>query len=225
MFETIEDPAVDPGVDSAVDPALDPGVDPGVDPALDPVGFLSAATDAMAQLPANLWRTGNDGFAAIAAGMDALAVQLDCARVGLVQEAQARGVIDQSPSPSAADWLTTHSFHLEPADASRTAKLAHLCTQPRNQIMAAALAGGTVTVRKAMTALHHLGQVEQHLAPGTREQALASLTQMAQTGYDRHVTAIGRALMALLGADHALDDHDNSRKALNSLRLSPWRTG
>jgi hypothetical protein len=196
-----------------------------VDPAVDPIGFLTAAAEAIAKLPSNLWRTGNDGFAAIAAGIDTLAVQLECARVGLVQEAESRGVIDQSPSPSAADWLTTNSFHLEPSDASRAAKLAHHCNQPKNQVMAAAVAGGTVTVRKAMTALRHLALVEQHLAPGKREQALTSLTQMAQTGYDRHVTAIGRALMALLGADNALEDHENSRKALNSLRLCPMENG
>ena len=62
----------------------------------DPVGFLSAATEAMAKLPSQLWRTGNDGFAAIVAGMDALEVQLGCARVGLVGQAESRGVVDQS---------------------------------------------------------------------------------------------------------------------------------
>src|SRR6185436_10487912 len=112
--------------------------------AQDPAGFLAAATQALSKLPAELWRTGNEGFAAIVAGMDGLGVQLECARVGLVQEAESRGVVDQSSSPSAAAWLLEHSFHLEPVDASRTADLARLCAQPRNQVMAAALCGGTV---------------------------------------------------------------------------------
>jgi hypothetical protein len=153
-----------------------------------PAGFLTAVTEQLAKLPSQLWRTSNDGFAAIAAAMDALAVQVDCARVGLVQEARTRGVVDQSPCPSAADWLMTHSFHLEPADAARTVDLARACTQPRNQVIAAAVAGGTLTVRKAATALRQLGQVEHALEPGKREEALASLTLMAQTGYDRNVT-------------------------------------
>jgi hypothetical protein len=38
---------------------------------------------------------------------------------------------------------------------------------PKNQVMAAAVAGGTVTVPKAMTALRQLGQVEHDLAPGS----------------------------------------------------------
>ena len=42
-------------------------------------------------------------FEDIAAAIDALAVQLDCARVGLVEQAQTRGVVSQSPSPSCAD--------------------------------------------------------------------------------------------------------------------------
>jgi len=191
----------------------------------DGVAFLSAATQALAKLPSNLWRTGNDGFGPIAAAMDALAVQLDCARVGLVAEAQARGVVDQSPSPSGAAWLMEHSFHLEPGDASRIVKLAHLCALPKNQVMAAAVCGGTVTVRKAMTALGQLGQVEHDLAPGTREQALSSLTQMAQSGYNVQVVAVGRALMALVGADRALERDETALNGLTSLRLTPLDNG
>jgi hypothetical protein len=69
----------------------------------DPAGFLAAACEQVAKLPGELWRTGNEGFAAIAAAMDALAVQLECARVGLVAQAQARGVVDQSSAPSCTD--------------------------------------------------------------------------------------------------------------------------
>jgi len=195
------------------------------DPAVDPVGFLTAATEALAKLPSELWRTGNDGFAGIAGAMDALAVQLDCARVGLVAEAESRGVVDQSPSPSGAAWLMEHSFHLEPADASRVVKLAHLCALPKNQVMAAAVAKGSVTVRKAMTALDQLAAVDHDLAPGGRERALGWLTQMAQTGHNNHVMAVGRRLMALLGGDRALEHDEDKLRTLNSLRLSPLENG
>jgi hypothetical protein len=191
----------------------------------DPAGFLAAACEQVAKLPSQLWRTGNDGFAQIVAAMDALAVQLECARVGLVAEAQARGVVDQSCSPSATDWLLEHSVHLEPAEAARTVDLARACQQPRNQVMAAAVCGGTLSVRKAMTALRQLGQVEHALAPGKREQALASLTQMAQSGYDRHVIAVGRALMSLVGADRCLERNENALRALSCLRLAPLENG
>jgi hypothetical protein len=91
--------------------------------------------------------------------------------------------------------------------------------------MAAAVAGGTVTVRKAMTALSQLAAVEDHLAPGKREEALASLTLMAQTGYDRHVVAVGRALMALVGADRALEDDEDKLRTSTSLRLTALGNG
>jgi len=77
------------------------GVGPGGPDVLGPAGLLAAATEVLAKLPSHLWRTGNEEFAGIAEAMDALAVQLDCARVGLVAEAESRGVVDQSPSPSA----------------------------------------------------------------------------------------------------------------------------
>lgn len=190
-----------------------------------PAGFLAAVTGALAKLPGELWRTGNEGFADIAAAMDAVAVQVDCARVALIQEAQSRGVVDASPSSSPADWLVEHSLHLEPGDASRIVKLARACNQPKNQIMAAAVAGGTLSVRKAATALHQLAQVEDDLAPGKREEALASLTQMAQTGYNVHVIAIGRMLMALLGAEGALERNEEHLTRLTSLRLTPLENG
>jgi Domain of unknown function (DUF222) len=76
-----------------------------------------------------------------------------------------------------------------------------------------------------MTALRQLGQVENALAPGKREEALASLTQMAQHGYDRHVAAVGRYLMSLVGADRAREDNENTLRTLNSLRLCPLENG
>src|SRR5450756_291750 len=191
----------------------------------DAARFLTGAVEELAKLPANLWRTGNEGFAGIAAAMDALAVQLDCARVGLVQEAESRGVVSESSSASSTDWLLAHSFHLEPADAARTVDLARLCALPKNQIMAAAVSGGTLTVRKARTALRQLGQVEHQLEPGKREEALASLTLMAQTGYDRHVIAVGRHLMSLLGADRSLERNEDALRSLTSLRLCPLPNG
>ncbi|NMM22402.1 MAG: DUF222 domain-containing protein [Phycicoccus sp.] len=193
--------------------------------ATDPAGFLAAVTEQLAKLTSELWHTGNDGFAGIAAAVDALAVQLDCARVGLVQEAQSRGVVAESPCVSSTDWLLAHSEHLEPADAARTVDVARLCVLPKNQVMAVAISGGTLTVRKAMTALRQLGQVEHALAPGKREEALASLTLMAQTGYDRHVVAVGRSLMALVGADRSLEDNETALRSLSSLKLCPLANG
>src|SRR5665811_1310710 len=128
-------------------------------------------------------------------------------------------------SASSTDWLLANSDHLEPADAARTVDVARLCALPKNQVMAAAVSGGTLTVRKAMTALRQLGQVEHALAPGKREEALASLTLMAQTGYDRHVIAVGRALMALVGADRSLEDNEAALRTLNSLKLCPLANG
>jgi Domain of unknown function (DUF222)/HNH endonuclease len=82
-----------------------------------------------------------------------------------------------------------------------------------------------VTVRKAMTALRQLGQVEHQLAEGKREEALGSLTLMAQSGYDRHVIAVGRHLMSLVGADRALERNENALRTLASLKLCPLANG
>jgi Domain of unknown function (DUF222) len=190
-----------------------------------PAGVLTAMTCVLAKLPGELWRTENDGFAAIAEAIDALFVQVDCARVGLVADAQSRGVVSASLCPSAADWLMAHCFHLEPSDATRTAQLARAAAVPANQVLAAAVAGGTLTVRKAVNALRQLAQVEHALAPGKREEALASLTLIAQSGYNANVVAVGRTLMSLVGADRSLERDETSLRALSCLRLSPMDNG
>ena len=134
----------------------------------DPAGFLAAVGEALAKLPSELWRTGNEGFGDIAAAMDVVGVQLECARVGLVAEAESRGVVDQSPSPCSKAWLMEHSFHLEPAEAARTVDLARACAQPANQVMAAAVAGGTVTVRKGAP---HCASCARSSTPWSRASA------------------------------------------------------
>ena len=48
---------------------------------------------------------------------------------------------------------------------------------------------------------------------------------MAQTGHNNHVIAVGRRLMALLGADRALERDEDKLRTLNSLRLSPLENG
>jgi hypothetical protein len=48
---------------------------------------------------------------------------------------------------------------------------------------------------------------------------------MAQTGHNIHVIAVGRRLMAMLGADHALEDNEDKLRTLNSLRLTPLENG
>jgi hypothetical protein len=58
-----------------------------------PAGVLAAMPEQLAKFPAQSWRTENDGFVAIAEAIDALAVQVDCARVGW----------SRSPSP-AESW-------------------------------------------------------------------------------------------------------------------------
>jgi hypothetical protein len=191
----------------------------------DPAEFLRAVAEQLGALPSQLWRAGNGDFAGVAAHLDEVAVRVECARVALADEAEVRGVVSDSPATSAAHWLMLHSTHLEPADATRAADLARELRQPANQVLAAAVAGGSVTVRKASTALRQLRQVEHRLDPLKREQALTALTTMAQEGYDSHVRCVGRRLMALAGADRALEKDEVALRALSGLRLSPLENG
>ena len=190
-----------------------------------PEEFLACVREQLVKLPSQLWRSGNASLGAVAAGLDAIEVQVGSARVALVEEAEVRGAVDESPATSPADWLLRHSVHLEPADATRAVDLSHHLRQPRNQLLAGAVAEGAVTVRKAMTVLRHLHQVEHRLDPLKREEALGSLTQMARTGYDRHVRCAGRYLMSVAGADGALERDEDALRGLSGLRFSMQDNG
>jgi hypothetical protein len=80
-------------------------------------------------------------------------------------------------------------------------------------------------VRKAVNALRQLAQVEHALAPGNREEALASLTLIGQSGYNANVVAVGRTLMSLVGAERSLERDETALRALSCLRLSPMDNG
>ena len=54
---------------------------------------------------------------------------------------------------------------------------------------------------------------------------MASLTLMAQSGYNANVVAVGRTLMSLVGADRSLERDETALRALCSLRLSPMENG
>ncbi|HZW45313.1 MAG TPA: hypothetical protein VFF32_13160 [Dermatophilaceae bacterium] len=117
-----------------------------------PVGFLAAVTELLAKLPSELWRTGNDGFADIAAAVDALAAQLDCARVALVQEAESRGVVSESSSPSSTEWLLANSDHLEPADAAPTTTKAQIVvTIGYDRLLGAVRGSGTTLAGQVLS--------------------------------------------------------------------------
>ncbi|HEY5183062.1 MAG TPA: DUF222 domain-containing protein, partial [Dermatophilaceae bacterium] len=48
---------------------------------------------------------------------------------------------------------------------------------------------------------------------------------MAQSGYDRHVIAVGRTLMALVGADRSLERGETALRSLSCLKLCPLSNG
>src|SRR6478672_2558218 len=187
--------------------------------------FLAAVREQVATVPARMPREASDGLVEVASALDALEVQLQAARVALVCEVETRGVVAESSATNASDWLMLHSLHLEPAEAARTTEVARACREARNQVLSAAVCDGSVTVRKAATCLRQLRQVEHRLDPTKREQGLASLTQMARSGYDRHVRCVGRRLMALVGADRALEHDEVALRRLASLRRAPLENG
>ena len=194
-----------------------------------PAAFLSAVGEVLTKLPAELYREDTTGLGQVATALDALEVLVGSARVALAGEVEARGVASDTRhgcgATSTVDWLLRHSTHLEPAEATRTVAVARACRRPANQVLATAVAGGLVTVRKAGTVLTQLTQVEHRLDPARREQALGSLTQMAAEGYDRHVRHVGRRLMALAGADRALERDEAALRRLASLRRCPLDNG
>ena len=107
-----------------------------------PAGVLAAMTEQLAKLPAQPLAHRERRLRSSPPSTP-WPCRSTAARVGLVAEAQSRGVVTASSSSGPADWLMAHSFHLEPSDATRTAELARACTQPANQVLAAAVAGGS----------------------------------------------------------------------------------
>src|SRR5689334_16407707 len=133
---------------------------------------VRAAAAHLAQLRAVLFQVPCGELGALVSELDELSRQTDATTVAMVVEADSRGVVAESASANTPDWLMSHMPGLAPAEATRLARVATACRDPRNRPLAKAVLGARVGTRNAAVALTEIDKLRPRLAHGAEEQVV-----------------------------------------------------
>src|SRR6478672_87597 len=173
---------------------------------------VRAAAADLAHLRAVLFQVPCAELGALAGELDELARQSDATVVAMVVEADTRGVVAQSTAANTPDWLMTHMRGLAPAEATRLARVATACRDPRNHLLAQAVLGGRVGTRNAAVALTEIDKLRPRLAAGAEEQVVGWFTQVATDGFPTHLRQLRRRILAMHGHEDAFQREEDLLK-------------
>ncbi|GAA1255751.1 HNH endonuclease signature motif containing protein [Oryzihumus leptocrescens] len=173
---------------------------------------VRAAAAHLAHLRAVLFQVPCAELAALAGELDELARQSDATAVAMVVEVDTRGVVAQSTAANTPDWLMTHMRGLAPGEATRLARVATACRDPRNRRLAEAVLDGRVGTRNAAVALTEIDKLRPRLAAGAEEQVVGWFTQVAADGFPKHLRELRSRILAMHGHEDAFQREEDLLK-------------
>jgi hypothetical protein len=178
---------------------------------------VTAATASLTGLAGSVFAVGNTELGPFFRELDDLSRQVEAARVAILAEALARGVVAQSVCPSVTSWVIHWAPSLRAGGAGQLATVAQATQVARNTALTAAVLGARVGVRNAAVVLAEMDK----LAPRLREQALEAVwegfIQIATDHGPRQIRALRDALIATYGKEDEFQDHHDRLKRAISL--------
>ncbi|HEX8970092.1 HNH endonuclease signature motif containing protein [Oryzihumus sp.] len=173
---------------------------------------VRAAAAHLAQLRSVLFQVPCTELGALAGELDELSRQADATAVATVVETDTRGVVAQSAAANTPDWLMSHMPGLAPAEATRMARVATACRDPRNRPLADAVLDGRVGNRNAAVALTEIDKLRPRLAHGAEEQVVGWFTEVAADGFPKHLRELRRRILAVHGHEDAFQREEDLLK-------------
>lgn len=185
---------------------------------------ISAATASMTGLHEVLFQAGSDDLAAAMESLDAMAAQLDAARVMVTAEAAGRGVISASTAASVTQWVGQHGRHLEPGEAHRVATVAAAVQEPRNGLLAASVREGKVSTRCAAVTLREVDKIAPLVPDASREEALGWFLQVGHEAGSRELAQLATWIVGRFGGN-ALELAADKARRLSGVNVARLPSG
>ncbi|MGZ4635261.1 DUF222 domain-containing protein [Oryzihumus sp.] len=173
---------------------------------------VRAAAAHLAQLRTVLFQVPCTELGALAGELDELSRQTDATTVAMVVEADCRGVVAESTAANTPDWLMSHMRGLAPGEATRLARVATACRDPRNRPLAGAVLDGRVGTRNAAVALTEIDKLRPRLAHGAEEQVVGWFAQVAVDGFPKHLRELRSRILAMHGHEDAFQREEDLLK-------------
>ncbi|WP_265448099.1 HNH endonuclease signature motif containing protein [Flexivirga meconopsidis] len=152
------------------------------------------------------------------------------AQVAAVVTADAvdRGTVASSTAANTTQWVCRHAaaagVPVEPVEAKSIAVVAEACREPKNAVIAAAVAQGSCTVSTARAALTHADKVAPVVPFADRGEVLSWFLQLDPGLGVRGVQALTRKILATY-ASEALSAQDAKLEQVETLTWGTTATG
>ena len=128
---------------------------------------MVAATAALSGLSTSMFAVANTELGPFLRQVDDLSRQVEAARVAILAESLARGVVAASDCPSATSWVIQWAPSLRAGGAAQLVAVAHATRAVRNAGLAAAVLGARVGVRNAAVVLAEMDKLGPRAAGRT----------------------------------------------------------
>ena len=151
------------------------------------------------------------------AEIGALMVAAAAARFALVEEAISRGVVSESDSASAVDWVLENCPQASRGEAAQLVRVVQACQAPKMGILGDAVAQGRVSVGNAAVALAEFGSLEPRLTDEARETVLQGFVDIAADCGPREIRELRSRIIATYGGQGEFQIREDRLKRQTAL--------
>ena len=180
-------------------------------------GAVAAATASLTGLAAQMFAVGNAELGPFFRQVDDLGRQVEAARVAILAEALARGVVADSDCPSVTSWVIQWAPSYRAGGAAQLVAVAQASRAVRNAALAAAVLGARVGVRNASVVLAEMDKLRPRLRDEALESVLDGFIQIATDHGPREIRALRDMLIATYGRQEEFQTRHDQLKAGVSL--------
>ena len=146
------------------------------------MGLLGEFVNALDNWPGALWQLDEAGLGEVVGSMLQLASRGESIAALATAEALTRGTVASSTATGAPAWVARNAAGLDPVVVRRVGVVGVECADPRNRVVAEALAAGTSTVPVAAVALREVPRILPLLPTAERDDLLGRYLSLSDHG-------------------------------------------
>ena len=146
------------------------------------MGLLGEFVNALDNWPGALWQLDEAGLGEVVGSMLQLASRGESIAALATAEALTRGTVASSTATGAPAWVARNAAGLDPVVVRRVGVVGVECADPRNRVVAEALAAGTSTVAVAVVTLREVPRILPLLPTAERDDLLGRYLSLSGHG-------------------------------------------
>jgi hypothetical protein len=173
----------------------------------------------------DVWRLQEPELGAVLAGLEAVRRDTERLLVAVVGEALSRGVHHTQGFSSGVDYVRHHTPSLEPVEAHQLVQVAVASREARHAPVAAAVAAGTVSVRRAAAVLRAMEQVRPFVDAGQYLADQDIVLPVAVGGSEKDLRAVVRHLVECARPQRDSDAFEAAQRRARGLSVRPGPGG